>query len=86
MVLLKLWRTNGENMKLKNTTHDFYEITRLNKEVCLEVVKKIEDELPKFKMDHLVYIYQMALHDYFTNEQLKKLVLHLSKNEVSKKL
>jgi len=73
-------------VKLKNTSLDFYEITRLNKEVCLEVVKKIEDEFPKFKMDHLVYIYQMALHDYFTNEQLKKLVLHLSKNEVSKKL
>jgi len=73
-------------VKLKNTSLDFYEVTRLNKEVCLEVVKKIEDEFPKFKMDHLVYIYQMALHDYFTNEQLKKLVLHLSKNEVSKKL
>ena len=73
-------------VKLKNTSLDFYEVTRLNKEVCLEVVKKIDDEFPKFKMDHLVYIYQMALHEYFTNEQLKKLVLHLSKNEVSKKL
>ena len=73
-------------VKLKNTSLDFYEVTRLNKEVCLEVVKKIEDELPKFKMDHLVYIYQMALHDYFTPEQLKKLVLHLSKQQVSKKL
>jgi len=73
-------------MKLKNSTHDFYEITRLNKEVCLEVVKKIEDEFPKFKMDHLVYMYQMALHDYFTPEQLKKLVLHLSKQQVSRKL
>jgi hypothetical protein len=73
-------------MKLKNSTHDFYEITRLNKEVCLEVVKKIEDEFPKFKMDHLVFIYQMALHHYFTEDQLRKLVMHLSKQEVSKKL
>jgi len=73
-------------VKLKNSTHDFYEITRLNKEVCLEVVKKIEDEFPKFKMDHLVFIYQMALHHYFNEDQLRKLVMHLSKNEVSKKL
>jgi hypothetical protein len=43
-------------MKLKNSTHDFYEITRLNKEVCLEVVKKIDEEFPRFKLDHLSYI------------------------------
>jgi len=73
-------------MKLKNTSHDFYEITRLNKEVCLEVVKKIEDEFPKFKLDHVNYIPLMAQHDYFTEEQLKKLVIHLARKEVSKKL
>jgi hypothetical protein len=73
-------------VKLKNSTHDFYEITRLNKEVCLEVVKKIEDEFPRFKLDHLSYISLMAQHDYFTENQLKKLVIHLSRNEVSKKL
>ena len=73
-------------MKLKNSTHDFYEITRLNKEVCLKVVKKIDEEFPRFKLDHLSYISLMAQHDYFTPEQLKKLVLHLSKQEVSKKL
>jgi len=73
-------------MKLKNTSLNFYKITRLDKETCLEVVKKIDEEFPKFKMDHLVYMYQMALHDYFTPEQLKKLVMHLSKQEVSKKL
>jgi len=73
-------------MKLKNTSHDFYEITRLNKEVCLEVVKKIEDEFPRFKIDHFSYIPLMAQHDYFTEEQLKKLVIHLARKEVSKKL
>jgi hypothetical protein len=73
-------------MKLKNTSLNFYEVTRLNVEVCLEVVRKIELDIPKFKTDELSYISLMAQHDYFTEDQLKKLVIHLSRNEVSKKL
>jgi len=73
-------------VKLKNTSLDFYEVTRLNKEVCLEVVKKIELDIPKFKTDELSYIFFMAQSNYFNEDQLRKLVMHLSKNEVSKKL
>ena len=73
-------------MKLKNTSLNFYEVTRLNVEVCLEVVRKIELDIPKFKTDELSYISLMAQHGYFTEDQLKKLVIHLSRNEVSKKL
>ena len=73
-------------MKLKNSTHDFYEITRLNKEVCLDVVKKLEQDIVKWKMDELTTMYFMEQHHYFTEDQLRKLVMHLSKQEVSKKL
>ena len=73
-------------MKLKNTSLNFYEVTRLNVEVCLEVVRKIELDIPKFKTDELSYIFFMAQSNYFNEDQLKKLVMHLSKNEVSKKL
>ena len=74
-------------MKLKNTSLDFYSTTRLDKETCLSVVKKLEQDIVKsWKMDELTYIYFMAQYDYFNAEQLKKLVMHLSKSEVSKKL
>ena len=73
-------------MKLKNTSLDFYEVTRLSKDICLSVVKKLEMDIPKFKTDEYVYISFMAQHDYFTEEQLKKLVIHLARKEVSKKL
>ena len=73
-------------MKLKNTSLNFYEVTRLSKDICDSVAKKLESDLPKFKTDELVYVHFMAQYDYFTPEQLKKLVMHLSKQEVSKKL
>lgn len=73
-------------MKLKNTDLNFYEVTRLSKDICDNVVKKLESDLPKFKLDEITYINFMAQYDYFTPDQLKKLVMHLSKQEVSKRL
>ncbi len=76
-------------MKLKNTDLDFYEVTRLKKEICLDVVKKLDSDIPnipKFKLDELSYMYFMAQHNYFTEEQLKKLVMYFSQKEVGKKL
>lgn len=73
-------------MKLKNTDLNFYEVTRLSKDICDNVVKKLEQSIVKWKTDELTYITFMAQYDYFTPDQLKKLVMHLSKQEVSKRL
>ena len=73
-------------MKLKNTDLDFNEVTRLNKELCDSVAKKLELDNPKFKLDELTYFYFMAQHDYFTPEQLKRAVMVLSQYQVTKKL
>ena len=72
--------------KLKNSSLDFYSITRLDKETCLNVVKKLEQDIVRWKMDELSTMYYMAQHNYFNENQLRKLVMHLSKQEVSKKL
>ena len=74
-------------MKLKNTDLNFYEVTRLSKDICDSVVKKLEQDIVKsWKMDEISTMYYMAQYDYFNQDQLKKLVMHLSKQEVSKKL
>jgi len=73
-------------MKLKNTDLDFYELTRLNKDICLSIVKKLELDKPKFKLDELTYFFFMAQHNYFNPLQLKKAVMALSQLQVGKKL
>jgi hypothetical protein len=47
---------------------------------------KLESGNVKFKLDELTYFYFMAQHDYFTPNQLKKVVKILSQLLVGKKL
>ena len=73
-------------MKPSEISLNIFEITRLEKKICQDILNKLKKDNPKFTQDELSYIQRMNQYNMFTEEQLKHIVAIFVSLAISKKI
>lgn len=73
-------------MKPSEISLNIFEITRLEKKICQDILNKLKKDNPKFTQDELSYIQRMNQYNMLLEDDYKNIVRIFISLAISKKI